>query len=122
MKAFILLSLSFLTCAFANAQSSVDNLPAGRYETVLKNNTDKWEKGDIILLDDNRYRISTSNEIGDYKFSVSAQRIFFTSGPLKSIYAKTTLNNASPTIVLPVPENEKLGLRLPAEVRGLYHQ
>src|SRR6476620_5268675 len=113
MKAFLLLSLSLLSFACTKAQSSVNTLPAGQYETVMKDHPDKWERGDIILLDENRYRISTSNEVGDYKFSVSAQRIFFTSGPLKSIYARTALRNENPVIVLPVPENEKMGLKLP---------
>ena len=86
----VLLSLcclfSVLFCSGQNGQ--VNNLPAGKYETVVKSSQIKWERGDIILLDENKYKISTSNEVGEYRFSVAAQRIFFTSGPLKNMFAK----------------------------------
>ena len=90
-------------------------------DTVSKNQ-DKWERGDIILVNDSQYRISTSNEVGEYKFSVTAQRVFFTSGPLKSLYAKTSLTNNTPAIVLPVAENQQQGLKLSSEVWGYYKQ
>lgn len=120
MKSFLLfISIFFATvCGAQSAQ--VSTLPAGKYETLAKNNQNKWERGDIILLDDNKYKISTSAEVGDYKFSVSAQRVFFTSGPLKSLYARTSLNNNDPAIILPVAENEQQGLKLSAEIWGYY--
>jgi hypothetical protein len=122
MKVFLLSFILILSAQFCKAQNQVNTLPPGKYETVIKNNEDKWERGDIILLDDNRYKVSASTETGEYRFSVTAQRVFFTSGPLRNIYAKTSLNNNTPTIVLPVAENEQLGLKLPSEIRGYYKQ
>ena len=122
MKAFLLSFVFILTIQFCKAQGQVNALPPGKYETVIKNQQNKWERGDIILIDDNKYKVSSSEETGEYRFSVTAQRVFFTSGPLRSIYAKTSLNNNTPTIVLPVAENEQLGLKLPSEVRGYYKQ
>jgi len=120
MKSFLLaLFIVLLSCGRADAQ--VNTLPAGKYETVSTNQS-KWERGDIILIDGSKYRVSTSNEVGDYRFSVTAQRVFFTSGPLKSLYAKTSVRNDVPAIVLPVPENAQLGLKLPAEIWGCYRQ
>ena len=96
---------------FCHAQTSnINSLPAGKYETVVKSNQNKWERGDIILLDEHTYKISTGTETGDYKFSVAAQRVFFTSGPLKNLFAKTSFNNQTPVIVLPVAENTQAGL------------
>jgi hypothetical protein len=122
MKLFLLSVVSVLFFKMSNAQEQVNALPAGKYETVIKNQQNKWERGDIILLDQNKYKISSSDETGEYRFSVTAQRVFFTSGPLKSIYAKTSLNNQTPVIVLPVAENEQLGLKLPSEIRGYLKQ
>jgi hypothetical protein len=121
MKSFLLSSILFFCTLSGSAQDKqVHDLPAGKYETVIKNNPAKWERGDIILLDAGRYKISTSAEVGEYKFSSTAQRVFFTSGPLKSMFAKTSFKNDAPAIVLPVDENERLGLKLPAEVWGYY--
>ena len=119
MKVF-LLSLTVLLILHVNAQSQVQSLPTGKYETVMKTNENKWERGDIILLDGNKYKLSTSDETGDYRFSSAAQRIFFTSGPLKSLYAKTSVTNDTPAIILPVPENEQVGFKLSAEVWCYY--
>ena len=119
MKVF-LLSLTVLFVLHVNAQSQVQSLPTGKYETVMKTNENKWERGDIILLDGNKYKLSTSDETGDYRFSSAAQRIFFTSGPLKSLYAKTSVTNDTPAIILPVPENEQVGFKLSAEVWCYY--
>jgi len=110
MKHFLLSLLILCTVTICNAQENVNQLPAGRYETVIKNSQNKWERGDIILLDENHYQISTSNEIGEYKFSSTAQRVFFKSGPLKNFFAKTSLNNNQPAIVLPVAENAQIGV------------
>ena len=119
MKVF-LLSLTVLLVLHINAQSQVQSLPTGKYETVMKTNENKWERGDIILLGGNKYKLSTSDETGDYRFSSAAQRIFFTSGPLKSLYAKTSVTNDTPAIILPVPENEQIGFKLSAEVWCYY--
>jgi hypothetical protein len=119
MKVF-LLSLTVFFALHVNAQTQLHSLPTGKYETVIKNNENKWERGDIILLDANKYKLSTSDEVGDYKFSSVAQRIFFTSGPLKSLYAKTSVTNDSPAIILPVVENEQIGFKLAAEVWCYY--
>lgn len=119
MKAFLLSAILFFSLA-AKAQKEVQNLPTGKYETVIKNNHNKWERGDIILMEGNKYQLSSGSETGEYRFSSAAQRIFFISGPLKSLYAKTSLDNNSPAIVLPVAENEQVGFKLSAEVWCYY--
>lgn len=107
---YSLLSFFFVLCVlFANAQN-VGDLPAGKYEAKSKSGPGKWDKGDIIIIDDSHYRLSTSGDVGDYKFSVAAQRIFFTSGPLKSAFTKVALSNGKPVIILPQEENGGLGL------------
>ena len=110
MKLFLLSTL-FLLGAFSAKAQDVKALPAGRYETVIKNNG-KWEKGDIILLDDTHYKITSSSEGGEYRFSATAQRVFFTSGPLKGTFAKSMLSNGTPAILIPLAENQQLGLKL----------
>lgn len=119
MKSFLLLILFILFVPSLNAQ--VNRLPAGKYETSVKANGTKWEKGDIIIVDETQYRTSGSNETGEYKFSATAQRIFFTSGPLKSLFAKTVQNNNVPVIVFPATENEQLGFKVAqTDVWGYY--
>ena len=123
MKAYLLSSLFLFTLLGAKAQNNqVNNLPAGKYETIVKSNQIKWERGDIILMDDNKYTVSTSNEVGEYRFSITAQRVFFTSGPLKSLFARTSQTNEAPAIVLPVTENAQYGLKLSSDVWGYYRQ
>ena len=123
MKTFLLIAIFIFSTLICKAQNNqVNTLFAGRYETIIKGNQLKWDRGDIILLDENRYKMSTSNETGEYKFSVTAQRIFFTSGPLKSMYAKTSVINNAPAIVLPVAENEQSGIRLSSEILCYYKQ
>ena len=119
MKVF-LLSFILLLAFHVHAQKQVESLPMGKYETVIKTNDAKWERGDIILLDGNRYKLSTTNETGEYRFSSVAQRLFFTSGPLKSLFAKTSVDNNSPVIVLPVAENDQIGFKLSADVWCYY--
>ena len=112
MKLILLFSLFFLSREAGSQSSSVNSLPSGRYETIIKNSQDKWEGGDIILLDGSRYKISSGGDVGEYKFSATAQRIFFVSGPLKTVFAKTALNAQRPSIVIPAAENEQLGLKI----------
>ena len=111
MKLFLLIcTLFFANLPLEAQENTVQVLPPGKYETRIKDF--KWEKGDIELIDAATYRITTSNETGEYRFSVTAQRLFFTSGPLKGIYAKTQLVNRAPTILIPLNENQQLGFRL----------
>lgn len=110
MKLFLLSILFLSTVLFTKAQE-VKSLPAGKYETIIKNNG-KWEKGDIILLDADHYKITSASEKGEYRFSATAQRVFFTSGPLKGIFAKTVMSKNSPTIFIPLNENQQLGQKL----------
>ncbi len=110
MKLFLLSTLFLFTAPSLQAQK-VDHLPAGKYETVIKNKG-KWDKGDLVLLDEGHYKITSTNEAGEYRFSVTAQRIFFTSGPLKGIFAKTTQTNNAPAILIPLTENQQLGFKL----------
>lgn len=122
MKLFLLFTLLIAT-SFSNAQNGgVDQLPAGVYE-VQKAKTGNPFAGDIILLNDSQYKIRNSDETGDYKFSVTAQRVLFISGSLKGIYAKTVLNGGLPAIVLPQKENEALGYKLAgADVWAFYRK
>jgi hypothetical protein len=113
MKLFLLSTLFLLTVFSAKAQE-VKALPAGKYETLIKNNG-KWDKGDIVLLDETHYKISSANENGEYRFSATAQRIFFTSGPLKGIFTKTILTNGTPAILIPLTENQQLGFKLASD-------
>lgn len=117
----VLLSTALLFTAFWGKSQSLNALPSGKYETVLKEKQDKWERGDIIIIDDSKYRISSSNEVGEYRFSVTAQRIFFTSGPLKNAFAKTSVDNNNPVIVFPASENIH-GLKISSEVWGYFRQ
>jgi len=110
MKQFLLI-LSFIITALTAGAQQVSQLPTGKYETVVKTSQNKWERGDIILIDESHYRISTSSETGEYKFSVAAQRVFFTSGPLKNLFARTAISDNAPTIVLPAEENIQSGMR-----------
>ena len=109
MKYILLFILSLGSVLFLNAQNVAD-LPAGKYETKTKVSQNKWEKGDIILIDDSHYKLSSGGDVGEYKFSVAAQRIFFTSGPLKSAFTKVTQANNKPVIIFPIAENGTLGL------------
>jgi hypothetical protein len=120
MKLFLLFTVSLFSFLTLPAQH-VTNLPPGKYETKIKEFS--WEKGDIELLNDSNYKISSSGEIGAYRFSVAAQRVFFTSGPLKGVYAKAQLINNSPGILIPMNENQQLGLKLaPGDILGQYRQ
>ena len=112
MKLILLAAIFAMSAVFA--QNDYNSLPIGKYEALLNQSTNKWSQGDIILLDANHYKITTNEEVGDYKFSATAQRVFFVSGPLKAAFAKTILNTGKPTIVLPLAENEQQGLKLAA--------
>lgn len=103
-------SLLFVSAAyFAQAQNVTDLVP-GKYETKLKTASKKWDKGDVIILDDSHYRLSSDKEVGEFRFSVAAQRVFFTSGPLKSAYTKVAIKNNQPVIIFPAEQNQDLGL------------
>lgn len=113
MKPLLLFSFfSFLAVSVWGQNKSLHALPSGKYETTVKESRDKWKKGDIILIDGNKYRISSSDEVGEYKFSATAQRIFFISGPLQTVFAKTAVNAEKPAIILPAAENEQQGTKL----------
>ena len=109
MKYSLLSTLLLISVLFTNAQN-VTELSPGKYETKTKVAQNNWEKGDIIIIDDSHYKLSSSGEVGDYKFSVAAQRIFFTSGPLKSAFTKVTSAKGKAVIILPLEQNESLGL------------
>ena len=111
MKSFLLTFFSALLILFAGAQQKPPGaLPLGRYETSVKPSGGKWERGDIILIDNNRYRISSSDEVGEYRVSVAAQRILFTSGPLRAVFAKVVQQGKKPAIELPYAENSRQNL------------
>lgn len=109
MKYFLLSVLSLTLSVFAKAQN-VAELPVGKYDAVSKTGQSKWEKGDLILIDDTHYKLSTGGEPGEYRFSVAAQRIFFTSGPLKSAFTRVTTVAGKTVIILPAEQNGSLGI------------
>lgn len=106
-----ILPFLFLLIVFVAKAQAVTALPPGLYETRFKATPTKWEKGDVILIDDSHYKLSSGGDAGEYKFSSAAQRIFFTSGPLKSAFTKVSLVNNKPVIVFPAEENGSLGLK-----------
>lgn len=111
MKSFLLTVLFLTSVHLLQAQAkTVANLPAGRYITLVKEGSGKWSRGDIILIDDNRYKITGETEEGDYRTSITAQRIFFTSGPLRGAFARLMLHNSQPAIELPLAENSQKNL------------
>ena len=124
MKWKLILSLCMFCSLQSAAQTSpVSSLPPGRYETAVKNGPGKWDKGDIIFINDNQYKISTSPELGEFRFSVAAQRVFFISGPLKGVFAKTVQQDDQPAVLVPQAENQQIGLRLaPADIIAMKRQ
>ncbi len=120
MRLFVLTAFFLFTALFTRAQeSTVSSLPAGKYEMLIKTSQSRWDKGDIILIDDSHYKISSGPETGEYRFSVTAQRVFFTSGPLKGVFARTVQGGRAPSIVIPLAENQQLGLRIaPGDLVG----
>lgn len=117
MKFFLLL-LFFSTSVMAQS-GQVTHLPPGTYQ--VQNNDGKSFKGDIVLLDDAHYKLSTENTVGEYKFSATAQRLLFLSGTLKGAFARTTMSGTDPVIVLPRKENEELGFKLiQADLQAFY--
>jgi hypothetical protein len=115
----ILLITTFIFTSLSLHSQQVNTLPTGRYETKIQEYN--WEKGDIELLDGKNYKITSSGDVGEYRFSVAAQRIFFTSGPLKGVYAKAQLINNSPGILIPMNENQQLGFKLaPGDIVGKF--
>lgn len=109
MKILFLALSAFLFFQPINAQKKVESLPTGTYETYFYGfdyNLNKWLRGDIILLKGNNYRLSEENEIGKYQFDAGKQRVYFLSGPLKNVFATTTLSSKLPAIVLPKKENK----------------
>lgn len=109
MKSFYLLLILISSAFFVQAQN-VTALSPGKYTTKLKATQNKWEKGDVVLLDDSRYKLSSDAEVGEYRFSAAAQRIFFTSGPLKGAFTKVALNNNKAVIIFPLEQNRELGI------------
>lgn len=106
MKLFLLFGFLLFYCHHGIAQqAALSELPLGRYQTSLKSGAGKWNRGDIILLDDSHYRVSSTDTVGEYRFSKAAQRILFTSGPLRAAFAKVKKQGQQPMIELPLAEN-----------------
>lgn len=110
MKSSLLFVLFFSFATAVSAQTVADLSP-GKYESKLRSAQGKWEKGDVIILDNSHYKLSSGAAVGDYRFSVAAQRIFFTSGPLKSAFTKVVMNNNKTVIIFPLEQNAELGLK-----------
>ena len=110
MKSSLLFVLFLISTTAVSAQAVADLSP-GKYESKLRSGQGKWEKGDVIILDKSHYKLSGNSEVGDYRFSVAAQRIFFTSGPLKTAFTKVVMNNNKTVIIFPLEQNAELGLK-----------
>lgn len=122
MKRILLLSFSLASLCGFSQSASVSTLPTGKYETYLRQSQNKWITGDIILLSQNQYKVSSANEVGEYRFSASAQRIFFVTGPLKTVFAKTELSADKAAILLPFLENDQQGLKMISADIVAYHR
>ena len=107
---YYLLTAAFTATVFFSKAQSINDLPPGNYSTKTKTAERAWDRGDIVIIDNSHYKLTSSGDVGDYKFSVAAQRIFFTSGPLKSAFTKVALDGGKPVIILPKEENGSLGL------------
>ena|SRR5215217_825614 len=110
MKLFLLLLFFSTSTTMRSQPAQVAHLPSGTYQ--VQNNDGKSFKGDIVLIDDSHYKLSSENTVGEYKFSATAQRILFLSGTLKGAFARIVMSGAAPAIVLPRKENEELGFKL----------
>lgn len=119
MKQTLLFVVLFI-CIGAGAQQQVQSLPAGKYETRLNNSKARWTRGDLALQGNGQYTFGDSKEAGDYKFSVAAQRIFFTSGPLKGMYATTTMQGQTPVIIF--PRNDAQPISITEDVYAFFRQ
>ncbi|HEV7620983.1 MAG TPA: hypothetical protein VGO09_04585 [Flavisolibacter sp.] len=121
MKSILLSVIFIFSILHSKGQNKqVINLPPGNYETPSKSDESKWVQGNIIIIDQNRYKTSANDEVGEYRFSVTAQRLFFINGPLKHFFAKTSLTDDGPAIVLPTTENEHAGLKLVSDIWCYY--
>ncbi|GAC1417292.1 MAG: hypothetical protein NVS1B13_24030 [Flavisolibacter sp.] len=109
----------FILTSFAQ-QGQLITLPLGSYELPSKNEENKWEQGNIIIVDQTKYKTSSKDEVGEYRFSVTAQRLFFLNGPLKHFYARTSLTPEGPAIILPISENEHTGFKMNGDVWYYY--
>jgi hypothetical protein len=105
MKLLLLTLLVSAAFSQSSAQSAqVDQLPLGKYESRFRPNQQKWQEGDIILSNAGKYSLTGGEEGGEYRFSKAAQRVFFTSGRLKGMFATTTMVNNRAVIVFPITE------------------
>ena len=90
MKIAILSLIFFLAFQGITAQK-VSNLPVGTYQTYFYGfnyTSNKWLRGDIVLLSESDYKMSKEKETGKYKFDPEQQRVYFLSGPLKKCLRK----------------------------------
>jgi hypothetical protein len=117
MKFFLLLFFFTASVNLNAQQNQVTQLPLGTYQ--IQNNTSF--RGDIVLLDDSHYKLSTETTVGEYKFSATAQRVLFLSGTLKSAFARTVMRGTDLVILLPRKENADIGFKLiQADLQAYY--
>jgi hypothetical protein len=119
MKFFLLSFLFFSSFAVQAQTEKLDALPTGIY-AVQNSSSANWAHGDIVLVDNSHYKTGNENGSGEYKFSATAQRILFVSGPLKGAFAKTAVNAGLPVIMLPIKENGEVGFKLAVDVLAYY--
>lgn len=120
MIRLIFIAALLLLGASLKAQDRLQKLPQGKYEARLQPNQMKWEQGDLQLINESRYSLTSESEAGEYKFSAAAQRVFFTTGPLKGYYASTSTRNGVPAIIFPASENFSFSLH--ADVVALWRK
>lgn len=81
----------------------------------------RWDKGDLLLIDKQRYCITGAADTGMYRASFTAQRIFFVSGPMRGAYAKLGWYQNKPAIEWPLHENSHHQLAN-GSLRAIYQQ
>lgn len=114
MKTLALIAL-FVVISLSSQAQKVTKLPVGTYQTYFYGwdyQLNKWLRGDIILLSATTYKLSDEKEVGKFNFDAARQRVYFLSGPLKNVFAKTAVSSKKPAIVLPKKENKEQKIEL----------
>lgn len=106
---YTLLSVFAVLLALQPQAQQVQDLPAGRYITLVMPGNLPWTQGPIVLEPSGDYKFS--GDSGEYKFSTAAQRVFFTSGPLKGVFALTRMEQGFPTIIFPANEHQPISIQ-----------
>lgn len=110
-----------MACRIQAQTQPLASLPTGRYQTWVTQGTARWDKGDLLLVDEKRYCITGAADTGMYRASFTAQRIFFVSGPLRGANARLAWYHNQPAIEWPLFENNQHQLAN-SSIRAIYLQ